>query len=211
MRVVDEYAVNRHKSADVDQNHLSESATLQPSDLFPNGQRLHVPMAASGAIVGHVAFPSIDLPFAGHVVLAQNRKPVMMTRLYTGPDGQAHAEEVQVKFAGNVFKMLPVTGAELHRGLPGSVADWHTAPRRQYVITLSGRGEIEVPEGKKISIEPGHIDLVEDVSGKGHITKVTGTEDRVTLWLPLGGSGQSLVGSRHNSGGRRTPWFARMP
>jgi quercetin dioxygenase-like cupin family protein len=140
----------------------------------------------SGAIVGHVAFPSIDLPFAGHgVVLAQTRKPVMMTRLYTGQDNQTHAEEVEVKFAGNVFKMLPVTGAELHRGLPGSVADWHTAPRRQYVITLSGRGEIEVAEGKKISIEPGHIDLVEDVSGKGHITKVTGTEDRVTLWLPL--------------------------
>jgi len=65
------------------------------------------------------------------------------------------------------------------------VADWHTAPRRQYVITLTGQGEIEVAGGKKISIQPGHIDLVEDVTGKGHITKVTGTEDRVTLWLPL--------------------------
>jgi quercetin dioxygenase-like cupin family protein len=121
--------------------------------------------------------------------MAQTRKPVMMTHLYTGPDNQTHAEETEVKFAagnpGNVFKMLPVTGAELHRGLPGSVADWHTAPRRQYVITLSGRGEIEVVGGKKIPIEPGHIDLVEDVTGKGHITRVTGTEDRVTLWLPL--------------------------
>jgi quercetin dioxygenase-like cupin family protein len=121
--------------------------------------------------------------------MAQTRKPVMMTHLYTGPDNQTHAEETEVKFAagnpGNVFKMLPVTGAELHRGLPGSVADWHTAPRRQYVITLSGRGEIELVGGKKIPIEPGHIDLVEDVTGKGHITRVTGTEDRVTLWLPL--------------------------
>jgi hypothetical protein len=53
------------------------------------------------------------------------------------------------------------------------------------VITLTGQGEIEVAGGKKISIQPGHIDLVEDVTGKGHITKVTGTEDRVTLWLPL--------------------------
>jgi quercetin dioxygenase-like cupin family protein len=135
-----------------------------------------------------VAFPSA--PFAEHaVVMAQTRKPVMMTHLYTGPDNQTHAEETEVKFAagnpGNVFKMLPVTGAELHRGLPGSVADWHTAPRRQYVITLSGRGEIELVGGKKIPIEPGHIDLVEDVTGKGHITRVTGTEDRVTLWLPL--------------------------
>ena len=46
-KVSDGCAVNQAQSADVDQNHLSESATLQPSDLFPNGQRLHVPMAAS--------------------------------------------------------------------------------------------------------------------------------------------------------------------
>ena len=132
-----------------------------------------------GAIVGRVMFPSSS------VVMAQTTKPVLMTHLITGPDNQTHAEEVEAKFSGNVFKMLPVTGAELHRGSPGSVADWHTAPRRQYVITLTGRGEIEVAGGKRISIEPGHIDLVEDVTGKGHITKVVGTEDRITLWLPL--------------------------
>jgi hypothetical protein len=141
----------------------------------------------AGVIVGPVATHSLGIQFTEHgVVLAQSRKPVFMTHLFTGPDNQSRAEEIEVKFSvANVFKMLPVTGAELHRGLPGSVADWHTAPRRQYVITLSGRGEIEVAGGKKISIEPGHIDLVEDTTGKGHITRVTGTEDRVTLWLPL--------------------------
>ena len=50
---------------------------------------------------------------------------------------------------------------------------------------LSGRGEVEVAGGKKISLEPGHIDLVEDTTGKGHITRSMGTEDRVTLTLPL--------------------------
>ena len=53
------------------------------------------------------------------------------------------------------------------------------------MITLSGRGEVEVSGGKKVSMGPGHIDLVEDTTGKGHITKVLGTEDRVTLQLPL--------------------------
>ena len=81
--------------------------------------------------------------------------------------------------------MTQVTGAELHRTGGGSVDDWHRAPRLQYVITLSGRGEIEVAGGKKISIGPGTIDLVEDTTGKGHITKAMGTEDRVTLQLPL--------------------------
>ena len=125
---------------------------------------------------------------------SQNHKPLTMTRLYTGPDGQTHAEETEAKFtAGNnndVFKLLATTGgAELHRAAPGTVIDWHTAPRRQYVITLSGQGEIEVAGGKKITVGPGHIDLVEDTTGKGHITRVIGNEDRVTLQLPL--SGQS--------------------
>jgi hypothetical protein len=123
------------------------------------------------------------------VVVAQTRKPVIVTRLYTGPDGLTHAEDVEVKLTGNpqnqISEMLKVTGAEIHRAAAGRVNDWHNAPRRQYVITLSGRGEIEVAGGKKISLEPGHIELAEDLTGKGHITKVVGSEDRVSIQLPL--------------------------
>jgi len=119
---------------------------------------------------------------------AQKRKPTFITRLYTGPDGQTHAEEIEAKFTpGNpdVFKLMGISGAELHRSKAGNVSDWHTAPRRQYVITLSGRGELELTGGKKIPVETGHIELAEDTTGKGHITRVVGTEDRVTLAIPL--------------------------
>jgi hypothetical protein len=119
----------------------------------------------------------------------QKHKPIFITRLYTGQDGQTHAEEAEAKFTAgdtnDAFKMLGISGAELHRAPAGRVSDWHTAPRRQYVITLSGRGELELSGGKKILVEPGHIELVEDTTGKGHITRVVGTEDRVTLQLPL--------------------------
>jgi hypothetical protein len=120
---------------------------------------------------------------------AQKHRPVVITRLYTGPDGETHAEEIEAKFApgsGNdVYKLMANAGAELHRAPPGRVSDWHTAPRRQYVITLSGHGELEVSGGKKISVGPGNIELVEDITGKGHITRVVGTEDRVTIQVPL--------------------------
>lgn len=119
----------------------------------------------------------------------QQHRPLMMTHLYTGPDGQTHAEEVEAKFTtgkpNEVYKLMATSGAELHRAAPGTVIDWHTAPRRQYVITLSGQGEIEVAGGKKFHVGPGHIDLVEDTTGKGHITRVIGNEERVTLQLPL--------------------------
>ena len=120
---------------------------------------------------------------------AQTHKPVMITRLYTGPDGQTHAEEIEAKFApggGNdVYKLMANSGAELHRAPPGRVSDWHTAPRRQYVITLSGHAELELAGGKKIPLGPGSIDLVEDTTGKGHITRTVGTEDRVTIQIPV--------------------------
>jgi hypothetical protein len=117
------------------------------------------------------------------------QKPVMINRLYTGPDGQSYVEEFEAKFTlGDglaAYKLLANSGAELRRAPPGRVADWHTAPRRQYVITLSGHGELEVAGGKKIQVGPGSINLVEDVTGKGHITRTVGNEDRVTIQIPV--------------------------
>jgi hypothetical protein len=122
---------------------------------------------------------------------AEKHKLLMINHLYTGPDGQTHVEEIEAKFApgGGVeaYKLLANAGAELRRAPPGRVADWHTAPRRQYVITLSGHGELEVSGGRKILVGPGSIELVEDVDGKGHITRTLGDEDRVTIQIPLTG------------------------
>jgi quercetin dioxygenase-like cupin family protein len=111
-------------------------------------------------------------------------RPVFITRVYTGPDGQTHAEEAEAAFtAGGVLKLKEVTGAELHRMSLSSAADWHRGPRRQYVITLSGTGEMEIAGGQKIPVGPGHVSLIEDTAGKGHITR--NFEDRLTLQLPL--------------------------
>jgi len=120
---------------------------------------------------------------------AQKSKPITINRFFTGPDGLTHVEEIEAKFAPGgetgAYKLLANAGAELRRAPPGRVADWHTAPRRQYVITLSGHGELEVAGGKKIQVGPGSINLVEDVTGKGHITRTVGDEDRVTIQVPL--------------------------
>jgi len=119
------------------------------------------------------------------VAVAQTRKPIMMTRIYTGPDGQSHAEEIEMKLIGNATEMIKATGVEFSRRPPGSSNEWHTGPRRQFVITLSGRGEIEVAGGKKIAVGPGQINLIEDTTGKGHITRNLGPEDRIAITIPL--------------------------
>ena len=123
-------------------------------------------------------------------VVAQHRKPIVVTRIFTGPDGQTHSENIDVKLtpaggSGDLSEMVKVTGLQFRRQAPNYFQDWHTAPRRQYVITLSGRGEVELVGGKKIPLDPGHILLAEDVTGKGHISRGVGSEDRISLFIPL--------------------------
>jgi quercetin dioxygenase-like cupin family protein len=117
------------------------------------------------------------------VTVAQTRKPIMVTRIYTGRDGQSHAEEIEIKLNRGVSEMIKATGVEFSSRPAGPPSDWHTGPRRQYVITLSGRGELEVADGKKIAVRPGQINLIEDTTGKGHITR--NLEDRVVITIPL--------------------------
>ena len=47
------------------------------------------------------------------VVIAQSRTPVTITRIYTGADGLAHAEDIELKLnARGISEMLKATGAE---------------------------------------------------------------------------------------------------
>ena len=111
----------------------------------------------------------------------------MITRFFTGPDGLTHAEEIDVKFApgGGAYDLLSNSGAQIRRTPPGRENGYHTASRRQYVITLSGHAELVLSGGQTIQVGPGSIELAEDLTGKGHITRVIGNEDRVTIAIPV--------------------------
>ena len=118
------------------------------------------------------------------VAVAQTRKPIMFTRIYTGPDGLAHAEETEMKLTTGGVSAFKATGVEFSSrpaGPPNN--NWHTGPRRQFVITLSGKAELEVADGKKVAAGAGHINLIEDTTGKGHITR--NLEDRIVITIPL--------------------------
>jgi quercetin dioxygenase-like cupin family protein len=116
---------------------------------------------------------------------AQARTPIMMTRIFTGPDGLSHADQVEMKLNGNVTEMMKATGVEFSRRAPGPASDWHVGPRRQFVITLSGRGELVLGDGTKVATGPGQINLIEDTTGKGHTTRNIGPEDRIVVTIPL--------------------------
>ena len=119
------------------------------------------------------------------VAMAQTRKPIMMTRIYTGADGLSHSEDVEMKLTDAGLAEMNATSVQFSRRPPGPASDWHVGPRRQFVINLSGRAEIEVAGGKKVAVGPGHINLIEDTTGKGHITHNLGPDDRIVVTIPL--------------------------
>jgi hypothetical protein len=115
---------------------------------------------------------------------ATTPKPITITRLYTGPDGQTHAEQTQAVFEGGAAKLADVNGAEFRWLSKNSTPQWHTTSRRMYTITIIGTGEVEIGGGQKIPVGPGHISLLEDYTGKGHLTR--NFEDRLTLMVMAG-------------------------
>ena len=133
------------------------------------------------------------LGWAAHSVTAQRRTPVSVTRIYTGSDGETHAEEVpEARLTPDAARsgleasdVIKVSGLQFARTAPGWVRDWHVGERHQYIVTLSGRGEIEIAGGRKIQLEPGSVILEEDSTGKGHISRTIGTEDRIALNIQL--------------------------
>jgi mannose-6-phosphate isomerase-like protein (cupin superfamily) len=63
---------------------------------------------------------------------------------------------------------------------PGYSNDWHPVGERHYMIGISGTAEVEVSAGPKVRVEPGRIFLFENLTGKGHRIRNTGSEPCVT-------------------------------
>jgi len=113
-----------------------------------------------------------------------------IVRLYTGSDGESHFEEMEVEFRPwgektETTSLQDATDIVFRSAPPGHVQDWHPAPRRQYVITLSGQGEIEIGDGTVRHFGPGDVMLADDLTGQGHITRSVGSQPRVYATIPL--------------------------
>ena len=102
-------------------------------------------------------------------------------RVYTGADGQSHFDEIDVE----IDKLQPVEGIVFRHVAADYVNNWHCAPRRQYVINLSGESEVEVGDGTTRRLGPGEIYLADDTTGQGHISRAVGNQPRIFVSIPV--------------------------
>jgi hypothetical protein len=106
-------------------------------------------------------------------------------RLHAGADGVSRVDPIDLGQRPDWLKGLPATQIAFRVWPAGEFLDWHPAPRRQFVIILSGQLEIGLGDGSKQVFGPGDARLVEDTTGRGHTTRVVGHGPCITATVPL--------------------------
>ena len=113
-----------------------------------------------------------------------------ITRIFTDEQGETHFDEVEIPLKphgqiGSLSETLPATGI-IFRQVPSTYDyDWHNAPRRQYIINLDSGVEITVSDGETRKIGAGEVFLVEDTTGKGHVSRAIGGQVRHSVFVTL--------------------------
>ena len=110
--------------------------------------------------------------------------------LYVDDNGETHFRDIDVEWvesgpAGKLSKRLPATGIIFREVQPDYDLDWHPAPRRQYIINLDAGVKITASDGESRIIGTGEVVLVEDTTGRGHLSQHVDGKIRHSIFVPI--------------------------
>ena len=110
--------------------------------------------------------------------------------LYEDEAGVSHFRDIEVAWDGerpfNKFSARePASGIIFRETLQDYTVDWHPAPRRQYVINLDAEVHIVAGDGETRHIGRGEVVLVEDTTGRGHVSRFVGGAMRRSIFVAL--------------------------
>ena len=119
-------------------------------------------------------------------------------QLKAGKAGENHFEQVTLDLSEADYRppapMMFVShcyradGLQFVRLPAGWAGESIHPPKTQFLICLKGHLEVTVSDGEKRTFGPGDSVLMEDVAGKGHRTRVKGTEECVAAIIPIAAS-----------------------
>jgi uncharacterized protein YjlB len=110
--------------------------------------------------------------------------------IYVDDKGEMHFRDIEVEWkhegrGGKTSDTFKATGI-IFRQTPGSYDyEWHPAPRRQYIINLDAGVQITASDGEARTIGAGEVILVEDTTGKGHLSKAVDNKIRNCIFVPI--------------------------
>jgi hypothetical protein len=106
-----------------------------------------------------------------------------LIHIYATPDGESRHQIVEI---ANDAGEIPVTAmtARAYARSAASAPDWHTAPRPQFAINMTGTLEVEISDGSRHQIGQGDLVYLEDLTGKGHVTRVLSPVTNLFIHVP---------------------------
>jgi len=116
-------------------------------------------------------------------------------RLSADSAGESHIEQATLDLNEADYRppapMLFVShsyqadGLQFVRLPSGWVGESIHPPKAQFLICLKGHLEVTASDGDKRTFAPGESVLMEDISGKGHHTRVKGTDECIVAIIPI--------------------------
>ena len=126
---------------------------------------------------------TLAAPLIARAQDANGELKAKLIHIYATADGDSHVDVVEI---ANDAGEIPVTGmtARAYARNDSREADWHTAPRKQFAINMTGNLEVEVSDGRRQPIGQGDLVYLEDLSGKGHVTRVQSPVTNLFIHVP---------------------------
>jgi hypothetical protein len=127
--------------------------------------------------------------------VSHNLTQVTYHRIYVDSQGDSHFDVITVEQSlaqgappAAPFYISEDGAASKYRFYtfePGWIGELHPAPTRQFLALLSGEVEMETTDGTVRRFVPGDLVLLEDTSGKGHVTRNIGDGYATYLVVPV--------------------------
>ena len=149
--------------------------------------------AAAGLLLGAPNLVPADESHA----MASTTRTVPYVHLYSDANGVSHFRDEKMTVspapsptgtAGDqalaTYEIAGSQGATVMALKVGAKEDWHRPPRRMFLIVVQGVSEVTASDGQVRQFGPGSVILMDDTTGKGHITRVPGTVDHVAIAIP---------------------------
>jgi hypothetical protein len=100
--------------------------------------------------------------------------------VYADDNGVSHVNRVKVQGSPKPLPVEAVVATSIAQG----TEDWHQAPRKTFTINVVGDIEAEVGDGTKVPIGKGDLVYLEDMTGKGHVTRLLTPVANLFLQMP---------------------------
>lgn len=116
---------------------------------------------------------------------------IRCVRLWTGPDGNSNFRDGRLDIESGrnddlVSSAMAATHVTVEETAGGGSLAWHTAPVRQFVVTLCGTLIFTTRDGEEFTLRTGDVLLAEDTAGTGHQWQLEGSEPWRRMYIVLG-------------------------